>query len=342
MVGISAILTSLSAAATSWWDGGSPFAAYTALWPTDGEGKYIIEAEGIRMAFTAHNGGAPTNLWINDTNGNEVDIMLGLDKAEEYVNYTGILGGTLGRVTGPISGASFQINNKTYYTLPNSPDGKSTVDGGDMGWSRRPLDLVSHTQNSILFVKFDRAGKHGLPGTAASSIAHAVYPNEWRIAYGVTPSRTSDPIPINLSLMTFWNLDGFVSGSSGTVREHVLHMPFSGFRLEEDEHGIPTGDIKSNVKDSRHDFWSQPKAISEALDKKQEQDHEYDILHLINRQEPFDKDTSPVATLSSPLSGIIMDLYTDRAAVRLRTTGQMHLIIQNGSVKIMYCSGQND
>lgn len=49
------------------------------------------------MAFTAHNGGAPTNLWINDTNGNEVDILLGLDKAEEYVNYTGILGGTLGQ-----------------------------------------------------------------------------------------------------------------------------------------------------------------------------------------------------------------------------------------------------
>lgn len=99
MVGIKGAAASLCAIGTSWWYGGSPFAGYTALWPANHEGKYIIEAEGIRVAFTNLNGGAPTNLWINDTNGNEVDIILGLNQAKDYASYTGILGGAIGQST---------------------------------------------------------------------------------------------------------------------------------------------------------------------------------------------------------------------------------------------------
>ena len=76
--------------------GGSPFAGFTALWPTNEDGKYVIQAEGIRLAFTNRNGGAPTNLWIKDKNGNEIDILLGLDAVEDYEDYLGLLGGTIG------------------------------------------------------------------------------------------------------------------------------------------------------------------------------------------------------------------------------------------------------
>lgn len=227
-----------------------------------------------------------------------------------------------GRVAGHISGASFELNNQTYHTSPNGNDGTTTVDGGERGWSRRPLDVASHTSSALLFVIFDRAGQHGFPGTAASSLAHSVFPYEWRISYGVTPSRTSGPIPLSLSLQTFWNLDGFAPGSSGTVAEHALHLPFSGLRLDEDRNGVPTGDIKGNAKGSRHDFWSQAKTLAEPLhgnDEGAEEKSHYDSLHLINRQGPWSKDSRPVASLSSPLSGISMDLYTDREAVRVRT-----------------------
>jgi aldose 1-epimerase len=91
---------SLTATVKSVLNGGSGFAGYTAMWPSNEEGKWVIEAEGIRLAFTNLNGGAPTNLWINDTNGNEVDIILGLDQAKEYENYIGKLGGTIGKAVG--------------------------------------------------------------------------------------------------------------------------------------------------------------------------------------------------------------------------------------------------
>jgi aldose 1-epimerase len=97
MVKTMVLVASLIAMLKSLWRGGSPFAGYTALWPTNADGKWVIEAEGIRLAFTNANGGAPTNLWINDTKGNEVDIILGLDDPKDYADYIGQLGGTIGQ-----------------------------------------------------------------------------------------------------------------------------------------------------------------------------------------------------------------------------------------------------
>lgn len=97
MVEIKRVMLSVWATGKALWTGGSPFAGYTAMHPVNEEGKFVIQSRGIRLAFTNLNGGAPTNLWINDTNGNEVDILLGLTHAKDYVNYTGLLGGTIGQ-----------------------------------------------------------------------------------------------------------------------------------------------------------------------------------------------------------------------------------------------------
>lgn len=177
------------------------------------------------------------------------------------------------------------------------------------------LDVGSHTRNSLTFVVFDRAGKNGFPGNSGSSLTHSVFNNEWRISYGVTPTRTSDPVPINLSHQTFWNLDGFGPESDGTIGDHTLHLPFSGLRLEEDKYGIPTGDIKGNMEATCHEFWSKPRYLAECLEEK----GQYDDLYLVNRRSPWDKDSQPVASLSSSKSGISVDMYTDQEAIRLLT-----------------------
>lgn len=95
---IATLSISAVAAIRSAWTRGSPFAAATALYPTTEEGKYIIQAEGIRMAFTNY-GGAVTNLWLNNSRGEEVDVILGLDQARDYEDYPGnpYLNGAIGK-----------------------------------------------------------------------------------------------------------------------------------------------------------------------------------------------------------------------------------------------------
>ena len=49
----------------------------------DADGKYEISAEGIRGLFIPY-GASIANLFINDTNGIERDIVLGFDNASHY------------------------------------------------------------------------------------------------------------------------------------------------------------------------------------------------------------------------------------------------------------------
>jgi aldose 1-epimerase len=120
MVNLVKLSTSIGAALKAVWSGGSPFATVTALWPTNEEGKYIIQAEGIRLALTNH-GAAVTNLWINDTNGEEIDIVLGLDHADLYPELTSnpYLNGFIGQQA-PLS-TSLPTSNY----IPLTPEARS-------------------------------------------------------------------------------------------------------------------------------------------------------------------------------------------------------------------------
>jgi hypothetical protein len=51
--------------------------------PRDKDGKYTIVSEGIRVQFIPY-GASITNLFINDTNGIERDVVLGYDNASYY------------------------------------------------------------------------------------------------------------------------------------------------------------------------------------------------------------------------------------------------------------------
>jgi aldose 1-epimerase len=53
--------------------------------PVDADGKYTLVSEGIRAQFIPY-GASITNLFINDTNGVERDIVLGFDNATAYTN----------------------------------------------------------------------------------------------------------------------------------------------------------------------------------------------------------------------------------------------------------------
>jgi aldose 1-epimerase len=154
--------------------GGGPFDVLTALWPTNEEGKYVIQAEGIRLAFSNH-GAALSNFWINNTNGEEIDIVLGLDHADSYLGtksnpfLNGFIGKRitfltsypseaqgLGRYAGYIRGASYEAEGTTFPLWANAHNGTSTYNVGDNGWGRRNWAVPARTENSITFVMFDR------------------------------------------------------------------------------------------------------------------------------------------------------------------------------------------
>ncbi|KAH6674354.1 putative aldose 1-epimerase family protein [Halenospora varia] len=319
---------SLTAALKAVWSGGSPFATVTALWPVNEEGKYIIQAEGIRLALTNY-GASISNLWINDTNGNEVDVVLGLDHADLYpeLKSNPFVNGFIGRYAGYISGASYESEGTTHQIWANAHNGTSTYNGGDQGWGRRRWDIPMHTENSITFVMFDRK-KNGFPGVFVGCLTHTVTPYTWKIAYGLTPTLASGPI--NLSQQVFWNLDGMSTNRTNTVEGHTLHLPSAGLRFAFNEHGISTGDLLSNKKGKEYDFWSEARDVGDVI----KEDSKLDETFVLSHKHPVNKHDFPAAILSSPKTGITMELYTDQDALKVHTWSE-----KNGHLNLKKAQG---
>lgn len=214
--------------------------------------------------------------------------------------------------------------------MPNAHNNTSLFNGGDKGWGRQTWDIAVHINNSITFVLFDNRW-NGFPGIFASCVTHTVTPYEWRIAFGVTPLLKAGPI--NLSQQVFFNLDGFRTINAsinetdhGMVLDHRLRLPVAGMRFDVDERGIPTGDLKSNREGTEHDFWSAEKSIGEGIKNGLAG---LDVTYALSHKPSGDKEDEPVAILSSNISGVTMELYTDQDALHVITWNQDRFGIHN-------------
>jgi len=316
--------------------------------PPMSDGKYMVEAPGIRAYFIPY-GAAISNLFINDTNGIERDIVLGFDNASYYTidAQHPHFGAVPGRYANRIKNSTFDIDGVTYDILPNEnpepgyPNGTDTLHGGPDGWDHRNFTVVAHTTDSITFSITDPDGDQGFPGEVISYITYTLSNMTWDIK--MVAMATTKTTPIMLSSHTYWNLDGFQNPNTPLVLNHTLSLPYSGQRVACDGNLIPNGTILPNMQGDVNDFWSAPKQIGanftspDLLGNCGTNCTGYDTCYLVNRDQdgPYDwREKGPVATFSSAWSGIAIDVYTDQEAFQVYSCGG-----QNGSMALKQTQG---
>ncbi|KAK3209977.1 hypothetical protein GRF29_44g1287239 [Pseudopithomyces chartarum] len=291
----------------------------------DADGKYTIAAEGIRAQFVPY-AASISNLFINDTNGIERDIVLGFENASYYSvdPLHPHLGGVPGRYANRIKNSTFNIDGVDYHVDANENGGRNTLHGGSDGWDFRNFTVVAYTEDSITFSIVDPDGKEGFPGEVVSYITYTVTPYTWHIK--MVALATTKKTPIMLSSHVYWNLDGFANPDTPTASNHTLHLPYSGQRIGVDNILIPDGTILPNERYSVNDFWSAPKQLGANLTSPEIKGNcgfgcvGYDNAWLVNRAQngPYDWRTSgPVATLASNFSGIQIDVFSDQDAFQV-------------------------
>ncbi|KAF2733471.1 galactose mutarotase-like protein [Polyplosphaeria fusca] len=301
------------------------------------DGKYELSAEGIRAHFIPY-GASVSNLWINDTNGIERDIVLGFDNASHYSvdKFHPHLGGVPGRYANRIKNSSFVIDGTEYHVTPNENNNNDTLHGGPDGWDFRNWTVVAHTSDSITFSIVDPDGKEGFPGEVVSYVTYTLSPHTWHIK--MVALATTKKTPIMLSSHTYWNLDAFANPDTATALNWTLSLPYSGQRVGVDGILIPDGTILPNHKYSINDFWSSPKQIGanwtspDLLGNCGTNCTGYDNCYLVNRAQngPYDwANDGPVAVIASPWSGIQIDIFTDQDAFQVYSCGG-----QNGLLPI--------
>lgn len=65
----------------------------------------------------------------------DIDVLLGCNTIDEYVNQDKYFGATIGRYANRIGNASFKLNNKIYNISPN--ESPNHLHGGNKGFDKK-------------------------------------------------------------------------------------------------------------------------------------------------------------------------------------------------------------
>ena len=247
-------------------------------------------------------GATITSLKIPLKNGNFIDVVLGFDTLEAYLNSFNInsapyFGATVGRFAGRINNSTFRLNGKSI-DLNNNNNGHS-LHGGNIGFSQKQWEIknVNEGENpSITLSYFSPDGEENYPGDVTIDLTYTLSEeNELIIEYVAT---TSEDTIINLTHHSYFNLDGHNS----TILEQDLSIN-SNKILETNEHTIPTGQFL-NLENNLFDF-KQAKKCPQKID----------TTFVLNKGEKFS------ASLFSPKNNLEMLVYTNQPAVHIYVGG---------------------
>ena len=268
---------------------------------------YTFEnANGVVMEVSDF-GAALYALLVPDQEGNPCDVVLGYDNP---IGYEGpsrtFFGVTVGRNANRIAGGRFSLNGKEYQ-IDQNQNGNNLHSGEDF-YSFRVWNVKEVGDSSITFALHSPDGDQGYPGAVDIEVKYTLTEdNAVQIDYYAVPE---DDTILNLTNHSFFNLNGHASGS---ILEQEVWVDADAF-TPTDKTLIPTGEI-CPVEGTPMDF-REKKMMGRDINE----DYEalrlgggYDHNWCLNNHGKFAK----VAEMSSVLSGITMEVYTDRPGVHI-------------------------
>ncbi len=178
------------------------------------------------------------------------------------------IGAIAGRYANRIGSGRFILDGREY-RLPLN-DGRNTLHGGPGGfaylvWQAEPGETLRLTLHSP-------DGDQGFPGALDAVVEYRLDGDALIIDYAAT---SDAPTVLNLTNHAYFNLAG-----SGTVLDHVLHIPSARITALNDEL-IPTGEIR-DVAGTPLDFRT-PTAIGSRIGEPNDQLHRggYDLNYVL-------------------------------------------------------------
>lgn len=261
----------------------------------------MTNKNGMKLKVITY-GATITSLKIPLKNGNFIDVVLGFDTLEAYLNSFQLknapyFGSTVGRYAGRINNSAFCLNGK-WIDLNSNNNGHS-LHGGNSGFSQKQwmIKNVKEGENpSITLSYFSPDGEENYPGDVSVDLTYTLSEeNELIIEYVAT---TSQDTVINLTHHSYFNLDGHNS----TILEQDLSIN-SNEILETNEHSIPTGQFL-NLENNPFNF-NQAKKCPQKID----------TSFVLNDVEKFS------ASLYSSNNNLKMLVYTNQPAIHIYVGG---------------------
>jgi len=265
----------------------------------------LTNKTGMQMAVT-NLGGRIVSLMVKDKTGAAKDVVLGYDEIKSYQKrgepYFGAL---IGRFGNRIGKGKFTLNGQTYTLELN--DGVNSLHGGLHGFWSKVWDAKQIDKQTLELTYKSVDGEAGYPGNLNVKVVYTLQDdNSVKITYNAT---TDKPTVVNLTNHAYFNLNG---AGSPTILDNLLLIHADNI-TPVDATLIPTGKL-APVKGTPFDFTSF-KAIGkdiEVADEQLKNGKGYDHNFALNKHTLKDV----VATVKSPSTGIVMDVYTEEPGLQ--------------------------
>lgn len=275
-----------------------------------GEGIYLFtlrNAKGTEVCITNY-GAIIISFKILQKNGTVNDIVLGFDKAEDYLspvyqNQYPYFGAAIGRYGNRIKNGQFSIDGKIYPLSKNMGD--DNLHGGFSGFDKKVWQVVSFSEkeNMLDLCCQSADGEEGFPGELETTIRFQLSDdNELSYEYSAKTDKTT---AINLTHHSYFNLDN----QTGIIANHLLKIYASDI-LAQDEGLAATGHLIP-VENTVYDFRNL-KRISADWDP----ENGYDQSFVIEKK---DAGLTLMAEAFSDRSGIKLEVFSTEPVVHLYT-----------------------
>ncbi|WOO41770.1 aldose epimerase family protein [Rubellicoccus peritrichatus] len=269
----------------------------------------LIGTGGLELEVMTY-GGIVTRLLVPDQSGHLRDVVLGFDRFEQYLDEHPYFGAIVGRVAGRIPNAHFCIDGQDYELLQN--DGTNHLHGGAVGLDKRlwTAQAVEPSDGSVSLELTYRSpdGEEGYPGNVDFTVTYTVTPENTVVFK--TKAVTDQPTPVSLTNHSYFNLAG---EGMGSIDDHQLQI-FSDTTIEVDENLTPLG-LRKTVSGSASDL-NRPRRVADIIPELWM--HHGDV-YWVRRGEGQADALVPVARLSHPEGGIVMEVNTTLSCVQLYT-----------------------
>lgn len=269
----------------------------------------LKNAAGMEVCVTNF-GGRIVSIMVPDKNGEMRDVVLGFDSIADYINVPSDFGASIGRYANRINQGKIVLDGETIQ-LPQNNYGHC-LHGGPQGWQYQVYQGNQLNDSTLSLVMHSPDGDSNFPGNVTATVTYTLTSdNAIDIQYEAT---TDKKTVINMTNHSYFNLSG---DPKNTITNDILYVNADNF-TPVDSTFMTTGEI-SPVTGTPMDFTSE-KEIGKEINN-------YDYAQLKNGNgydhnwvlNTAGDDTKIAAKLISPLTGIVLEVYTDEPGIQVYT-----------------------
>ena len=275
----------------------------------NGEEVALIRLENETLACEVLTYGATLRaLFVPDRTGKPVDVVLGYDTLQEYVENDGYLGAVVGRFANRIAKGHFSLNGSDYTLAVNN--GPNHLHGGLVGFSHRVWKVEGGDASHVILSLTSFDGEEGYPGNLTVQVTYTLTGSTLSVDYHATSD--ADTV-CNLTNHSYFNLTGHDSGLAmeqeialSAERYTPSNADSIPFGTMEPVEGTPM-DLRKAVKIGAH--------INEPFLQLQ-QGNGYDHNYVVDGMPGT---LRPAAKAFSPATGILMQVHTTQPGMQFYT-----------------------